>query len=72
MPLRNNKDTENGLARAADVLKKIVPEVMNRATMAGAIEIGRQPGVVRVTLRAPRKAFDNCGLASFARDLYAL
>ncbi len=67
-----NEATENGLARAAEVLKMSVPEVMNRATMAGAIEIGRHPGVVRVTLRAPLKTLDACGLGSFARELYAL
>ncbi|MGO4838978.1 acetamidase, partial [Rhizobiaceae sp. 2RAB30] len=67
-----NEATENGLARAAEVLKMCVPEVMNRATMAGAIEIGRHPGVVRVTLRAPLKTLDACGLGSFARELYAL
>ena len=30
-----------------------VPEVKNRATITGAIEIGRNPGVVQVTFRAP-------------------
>ena len=45
---------------------------MNRATMAGAIEIGRHPGVVRVTFRAPLKSLDARGLGSFARSLYDL
>ena len=30
-----------------------VPEVKNRATITGAIEIGRAPGVVQVTFLAP-------------------
>lgn len=67
-----NQATENGLARAAEVLGLSVPEVMNRATMAGAIEIGRHPGVARVTLRAPLKALDARGLGDFARNLYGL
>ena len=48
-----NSATDNGLARAAELLDMTVPEVRNRATIAGAIEIGRHPGVVQVTFRAP-------------------
>ena len=48
-----NSATDNGLARAAELLDMSVPEVKNRATIAGAIEIGRLPGVVQVTFRAP-------------------
>ena len=36
-----NSATDNGLARAAELLGMTVPEVMNRATISGAIEIGR-------------------------------
>ncbi|MEH2510412.1 formamidase [Nitrobacteraceae bacterium AZCC 1564] len=67
-----NQATESGLKRAAEVLEMSVPEVMNRATMAGAIEIGRNPGVVRVTLRAPLKSLDARGIGGFARGLYGL
>jgi formamidase len=45
--------TDNGLERAARLLGMSVPEVKNRATITGAIEIGRHPGVVQVTFRAP-------------------
>jgi hypothetical protein len=48
-----------------------VPEVMNRATIAGAIEIGRAPGVVQVTFRAPAAALEAAGLKSYAEELYA-
>src|SRR5918911_4439120 len=48
-----NSATDNGLARAAALLDATVPEIANRATVSGAIEIGRHPGVVQVTLRAP-------------------
>ena len=47
-----------------------VPEVMNRATISGAIEIGRAPGVVQVTLRAPVQALAARGLDSLAREQY--
>src|SRR5262249_31488849 len=36
-----NTATDNGLHRAAELLEMSVPEVRNRATIAGAIEIGR-------------------------------
>ena len=39
-----------------------VPEVANRATISGAIEIGRHPGVVQVTFRAPVDRLEACGL----------
>jgi formamidase len=44
-----NDATENGLNRAAALLDISVAEVRNRATITGAIEIGRLPGVVQVT-----------------------
>ena len=65
-----NSATDNGLQRAADVLDMTVPEVRNRATITGAIEIGRHPGVVQVTFRAPLDRLKDAGLQSFARDQY--
>lgn len=66
-----NDATENGLQRAADLLQMSVPEVMNRATMTGAIEIGRHPGVVHVTFRAPLKNLESAGLLPLVSDFYA-
>jgi acetamidase/formamidase len=65
-----NSATDNGLARAARLLGMEVPEVMNRATISGAIEIGRHPGVVQVTFRAPVDRLDQRGLLEFAREQY--
>jgi formamidase len=65
-----NSATDNGLARAAELLDMTVPEVMNRATVSGAIEIGRHPGVVQVTFRAPAERLEARGLLSYARELY--
>ncbi|MEA2224598.1 MAG: formamidase, partial [Solirubrobacteraceae bacterium] len=45
-------------------------EVMNRATISGAIEIGRAPGVVQVTFRAPLQALAARGLDDLAREQY--
>ncbi|RDJ10449.1 acetamidase/formamidase family protein [Rhizobium grahamii] len=65
-----NDATTNGLERAAELLGITVPEVMNRATLAGAIEIGRHPGVARVTFRAPLNLLDAKGIGAFARGVY--
>lgn len=65
-----NDATENGLRRASEVTGLSIAEVKNRATMAGAIEIGRHPGVVRVTFRAPVQVLAAKGLAGFAQSLY--
>jgi acetamidase/formamidase len=65
-----NSATDNGLARAAELLDLTVPEVKNRATIAGAIEIGRHPGVVQVTFRAPADKLEACGLLDYATEQY--
>src|SRR5690242_19407098 len=57
-----NSATDNGLERAAWLLEMEVPEVRNRATITGAIEIGRHPGVVQVTFRAPLDRLETRGL----------
>ena len=63
--------TDNGLGRAAALLDMTVPEVKNRATVTGAIEIGRHPGVVQVTFRAPVDRLEARGLLPYARESYS-
>ncbi|NLG96111.1 MAG: acetamidase/formamidase family protein [Chloroflexi bacterium] len=65
-----NAATDNGLERAAKLFEMEVPEVKNRATITGAIEIGRHPGVVQVTFRAPVEKLEKIGLLQFAIDQY--
>lgn len=67
-----NAATDNGLARAAALLGMSIPEVKNRATITGAIEIGRNPGVVQVTFRAPVDRLEKLGLLPFIRDQYGI
>jgi len=67
-----NAATDNGLQRAANLLEMTVPEVKNRATITGAIEIGRNPGVVQVTFRAPLDRLEKHGLLPFVRDQYGI
>ncbi|MCH8467664.1 MAG: acetamidase/formamidase family protein [Roseinatronobacter sp.] len=67
-----NLAIENGLARAAALLGMSVAEVRNRATVNGAIEIGRAPGVIQVTFLAPLARLDAVGLGDYAREQYGL
>ncbi|HYZ73939.1 MAG TPA: acetamidase/formamidase family protein [Chthoniobacterales bacterium] len=67
-----NKATQVGLRRAAELLSLTVPEVMNRATITGGIEIGRHPGVVQITFLAPLSALEKAGLLPFAEEQYGL
>ncbi len=65
-----NIATENGLSRAAKLLGMSIPEVRNRATINGAIEIGRLPGVVQVTFLAPLKNLENAGFLELVKEQY--
>ena len=67
-----NDAITNGLERAAKLLGMTVPEVRNRATINGAIEIGRAPGVIQVTFLAPLSRLDAVGLGVYAREQYGL
>jgi formamidase len=67
-----NKATQVGLRRAAELLSLTVPEVMNRATITGGIEIGRHPGVVQVTFLAPLAALEKAGLLPFVQEQYGI
>jgi formamidase len=67
-----NAATNNGLARAARLLELTIAEVKNRATITGGIEIGRHPGVVQVTFRAPLDRLERLGLRPFLQEQYGL
>lgn len=67
-----NEATDNGLERAAALLGISVPEVMNRATITGSIDIGRHPGVVTVTFLAPLELLEKAGLATYVKHQYRL
>ncbi|MGM0858436.1 MAG: acetamidase/formamidase family protein [Pseudomonadota bacterium] len=67
-----NDAIDNGLERAAKLLDVSVAEIRNRATVNGAIEIGRAPGVIQVTFLAPLAKLDAVGLGDYAREQYEL
>lgn len=66
-----NDATENGLERAANLFGVSVPEIMNRATISGSIEIGRHPGVVTITFMAPVAYLEKAGLYDLVKKQYS-
>jgi formamidase len=67
-----NEATDNAIDRAAGVLEMTRAEVRNRCTITGAVEIGRLPGVVQLTMLAPLARLDAIGLGSVVRRQYGL
>ena len=67
-----NDAINNGLERAAAFLDMTDPEVMNRVTITGSIDIGRAPGVVTVSLRVPKAKLVEKQLWEIVREQYHL
>lgn len=67
-----NAATDCALKRAAAFLDMTVPEVMNRATITGNIQIGRNPGTVTATFLAPTAKLREKGVYDLIRDQYSL
>ncbi|MBC2660157.1 acetamidase/formamidase family protein [Novosphingobium flavum] len=65
-----NDATKNGLDRAAKVTGLPYDEVLNRATIAGSIEISRLPGVVRVTFMCPKSIIARLGILHLVEEQY--
>ena len=67
-----NHAVEVALSRAGKLLDMSVPEVMNRCTITGNIEIGRAPGVVTATFRVPVDKLKELGLYDLVAEQYNL
>lgn len=67
-----NEATDNAIVRAANVLGMTQAEVRNRCTITGAVEIGRLPGVVQLTMLAPLDRIDSVGIGALVRQHYGL
>lgn len=67
-----NEATDNGVARLAELLGMSNEEIQNRVTISGAVEMGRLPGVVTVTMLAPLSELEEVGLAELVRSQYGL
>ena len=61
---------DNAVERAARLLRMSVHEVRNRATIAGAVEIGRLPGFVQLNLMAPRERLADLGILHLVEAQY--
>jgi formamidase len=67
-----NEATLNGLQRTAELLDESLDQTKNRATIMGAVEIGRLPGVVTISVLAPFVKLEEKGLARFVTQMYNL
>jgi acetamidase/formamidase len=67
-----NAAADNGIERASRLLGMTVDEVRNRATIAGAVEIGRLPGFVQVNLLAPVQRLERIGIAELVCSQYGI
>jgi len=67
-----NDATDNGVTRLAELFKISKEEVLNRVTLAGAVEIGRLPGVVAVTMQVPLTWLKKLKLAELVTKHYAM
>src|SRR5205807_86226 len=65
-----NAAVDNGLERASRLLGMTLDEVKNRATISGAVEIGRLPGFVQVNLLVPEQRLERVGIADLVSAQY--
>ena len=57
-----NAAVDNAIARAAKLFAMTVDEVKNRSTISGAVDIGRLPGFVQLSLLVPRDRLERIGI----------
>jgi acetamidase/formamidase len=65
-----NAATDNGLARMAKLADMSIEEAQNRVTLTGAVEIGRLPGLVTVTMAVPMARLQALGIDHLVRKQY--
>jgi acetamidase/formamidase len=65
-----NAAVDNGVERASRLLGMTLDEVKNRATISGAVEIGRLPGFVQVNLLVPQERLERIGIAELVLAQY--
>jgi acetamidase/formamidase len=67
-----NDAAERGFRRAAKLFKMSIEEVKNRVTISGAIEIGRLPGIVQVSMQVPIRILEKLGIDDIVIKQYKL
>jgi acetamidase/formamidase len=67
-----NEAAMDGFQRAAKLFGMSVEEARNRATISGAVEIGRLPGIVQVSMQVPIRILEKLGLDKLVTTQYDL
>lgn len=65
-----NDAVTNALERASRLTGWPVAEVKNRATITGAVDIGRLPGVVQLSLLVPKNKLESLGILHLVQEQY--
>lgn len=65
-----NAAAENAVLRAARLLGMTSDEVRNRSTISGAVDIGRLPGFVQLSLLVPRPKLERLGILHLVEAQY--
>lgn len=65
-----NEAIDNAMERAAKFFGITVPEVMNRATVTGSVDVGRYPGIATVTFLAPKQYLEKAGIIELVKGFY--
>jgi formamidase len=65
-----NAAVDNAVARAATLFGMTVDEVKNRSTISGAVDIGRLPGFVQLSLLVPRDTLERLGIVHLVEAQY--
>ncbi len=65
-----NAAVDNAVERAARLFGMTLDEVRNRSTISGAVDIGRLPGFVQLSLLVPRDRLERLGIAHIVQAQY--
>jgi formamidase len=65
-----NAAVDNAVTRAAALFGMTVDEVRNRSTISGAVDIGRLPGFVQLSLLVPRDTVGQLGILPLVEGQY--
>lgn len=65
-----NEAVDNAVDRSARLLGLSPDEIRNRATISGAVEIGRLPGLVQVNMLVPKDRLAEAGLLGTVNEQY--
>ncbi len=65
-----NAAVDNAVARAAKLFEAPADEIKNRGTVAGAIDIGRLPGFIQLSLQIPRERLERLGILHLVEAQY--